>query len=113
MRAVDPSDPSRVVGYGGAEAQSEDIVATHLAYEESFGRRTTGYHRVDLNSATYGGHKAVEWEFLQRDGGGVQRVHALYWLVDGIEYFVFASSPDRQWSRMKPVYDAMVAGSSP
>jgi hypothetical protein len=113
LRAVDPSDPSRIVGYGGAQAPSDDIVATHVAYEESFAKRTTAYRRVDLNSATYGGHRAVEWEFLHRDGGGLQRVHALYWLVSGVEYFVFASAPDQQWTRMRPVYDAMVAHSSP
>jgi hypothetical protein len=113
MRAFDPSDPGRIVGYGGAKAVSADLVATYLAYEESFADRTTGYHRVDLNSATYGGHAAVEWEFVHRDGEGLQRVHALYWLVNGVEYFVFASGLDQQWARMKPVYDAMVANSSP
>jgi hypothetical protein len=113
MRAVDPSEPGRVVGYGGALAASTDIVAVHVAYEESYAARTTGYQRVDLNSATYGGHPAVEWQFTHRDGGGLQRTMALYWLVDKVEYFVFVSGPDAQWSRTKPVYDAMVANSGP
>jgi len=114
IRAVDPSDPGRIVGFGGARALSDDIVETHIAYEESFAGRTRAYHRVDLNSATYGGHEAVEWQFTHQDGGGLQRVRALYWLVDGVEYFVFVSGPDQQWSaRMKPVYDAMVANSRP
>jgi hypothetical protein len=43
----------------------------------------------------------------------LQRVHALYWLVDGVEYFVFASAPDEEWVRMQPVYEAMVANSRP
>ena len=51
MRAVDPSDPSRIVGFGGARALSDDIVRIHVAYEESFADRTTAYRRVDLNSA--------------------------------------------------------------
>jgi hypothetical protein len=113
MRAVDPSDASRIVGYGGAKAASADIVAVHVAYEERFAGRTSDYRRVDLNRATYGGHPAVEWEFVHRDGGGLQRVHALYWLVGDVEYFVFASGPDAQWSRMRPVYEAMVANSRP
>lgn len=113
MRAVDPSDAGRVVGFGGARAASADIVGTHIASESRFAQRTDSYERVDLNSATYGGHPAVEWEFLHEDGRGVQRVHALYWLVDGVEYFVFASGLDSQWARMKPVYDAMVANSRP
>lgn len=113
MRAVDPSDAGRVVGYGGAVASSVDIVGTHVAYEERFAARTNDYRRVDLNSAMYGGHPAVEWEFVHQDGRGLQRVHALYWLVGDVEYFVFASGPDSQWARMKPVYDAMVANSRP
>jgi hypothetical protein len=113
LRAVDPADPGRIVGYGGAKAASPDIVGVHVAYESRFAARTTNYRRVDLNKATYAGHPAVEWEFLHEDGRGTQRVHALYWLVKDTEYFVFASGPDEQWSRMKTVYDAMVANSRP
>jgi hypothetical protein len=113
LRAVDPSDPARIVGFGGAPAASSDIVRLHVSLESGFASRTVDYRRLRLNSATYGGHPAVEWEFQHRDGRGVQRVHALYWLVGRIEYFVFASGPDEAWSRMKPVYDAMVANSRP
>ena len=113
MRAVDPSDPARVVGFGGARASSTDIVRVHVDYESRFADRSVAYRRLDLNSATYGGHPAVEWEFQHRDGRGLQRVHALYWLVDGVEYFVFASAPYEEWTRMKPVYEAMVANSRP
>jgi hypothetical protein len=101
------------VGFGGAKATSSDIVRVHVAAESGFAARSVAYRRLDLNSATYGGHPAVEWEYLHRDGRGVQRVHALYWQVGGIEYFVFASAPDERWTRMKPVYDAMVANSRP
>ena len=113
LRAVDPSDPARVVGFGGARASSTDIVRVHVGYESDFAARTVAYRRLDLNSATYGGHPAVEWEFQHRDGRGLQRVHALYWLVDDVEYFVFASAPDEKWARMQPVYDAMIAHSRP
>jgi len=113
LRAVDPSDPARIIGFGGARASSPDIVRVHLAYESGFASRTVAYRRLDLNSATYGGHPAVEWEFQHRDGRGLQRVHALYWLVGDVEYFVFASAPDEEWSRMKPVYDALIANSRP
>jgi hypothetical protein len=113
LRAVDPSDAGRIVGFGGAKVTTTDLVTMHVEYEDRFADRTTNYRRVDLNRATYGGHPAVEWEFLHDDGRGTQRVHALYWLVDGTEYFVFVSGPDEHWARMKPVYDAMVANSRP
>jgi hypothetical protein len=113
LRAVDPSDAGRIVGFGGAELTATNLVTMHVEYENRFADRTTNYRRVDLNSATYGGHPAVEWVFLHDDGRGTQRVHALYWVVEGIEYFVFASGPDEQWTRMQPIYDAMVANSRP
>jgi hypothetical protein len=113
MRASDPSDAGRFIGYGGATAAGTDIAATHLATETQFSARATGYQRVRLNRATYGGHPAIEWEYRHNDGSGVQHVCALYWLVDGTEYFVYASGPDEQWPRMRPVYEAMVANSRP
>jgi hypothetical protein len=113
MRASDPSDAGRFVGYGGAPSAGSDITATHVATETQFANRTTAYQRLRLNRATYGGHPAIEWEFRHNDGSGVQHVCALYWQVDGTEYFVYASGANDQWSRMRPVYDAMVASSRP
>jgi hypothetical protein len=95
MRASDPSDAGRFVGYGGAPSATADIAKLHLDVETQFAARAT------------------EWEYEHNDGSGTQHVRALYWLVDGVEYFVFASGPQAQWSRMQPVYDAMVANSRP
>ncbi len=114
MRASDPSDAGRFLGYGGAPSASTDIAAEHLTAETRFAERATGYERLSLNRATYGGHPAIEWKYEHHDGSGVQRVCALYWLVEGTEYFVYASGPAEQWSaRMQPIYDAMVANSRP
>ena len=113
MRASDPSDAGRFIGYGGARTTGPDIAATHVAAETQFAGRTTDYQRVSLNRATYGGHPAVEWEYRHNDGSGLQHVCALYWRVDGTEYFVYASGPDNEWSGMRPIYDAMVANSRP
>jgi hypothetical protein len=113
MRASDPSDAGRFLGYGGAPATGPDIAATHVAAETRFADRATDYERVRLNRATYGGHPAVEWEFRHNDGSGLQHVCALYWQVDGTEYFVSASGADAEWPGMRPIYDAMVANSRP
>lgn len=114
MRASDPSDAGRVVGYGGARARSTDLVETRVADETSFAARTTGYERVDLSRASYGGHLAVEWEFTYDDGRGTQHVRSLYWLVNEVEYFIFAAGAESVWdTRMKPIYDTMVAHSRP
>lgn len=113
MRASDPSDAGRFIGYGGAAATGTDIAAAHVVTETQFADRTTDYQRLRMNRATYGGHPAIEWEYRHDDGSGLQHVCALYWQVDGTEYFIYASGPDEQWSRMRPVYDAMVASSRP
>jgi hypothetical protein len=113
MRAADPEDAGRVLGYGGAPSESKDIAALHLEAETRFADRAADYERIALNQAVYGGHPAIEWEYEHNDGSGRQHVHALYWLVDGVEYFVYASAPADAWSRTKPVYDAMVASSRP
>ena len=113
MRATDPSDGSRFVGYGGAPAISSDIADLHVSAEKQFAERANDYVRIDLNRATYAGHPAIEWEYQHDDGSGEQHVRALFWLVDGVEYFIYASGPEPQWSRMQPVYDEMVANSRP
>lgn len=114
MRGSDPSDAGREVGYGGARAKSTDLVQTRLAEETSFAERTASYERIDLTRASYGGHVAVEWEFTYDDGRGTQHVRALYWLVNEVEYFIAAAGAEAVWeTRMKPIYDAMVAHSRP
>lgn len=113
MRATDPADAGRFVGFGGAPARDADLGTARVEDETSFAARTTDYRRITLNLATYAGHPAVEWEYRHEDGGGPQRVRALYWRVDGVEYFVSAAGPEPQWPRMKPVYDEMVANSRP
>lgn len=113
MRATDPADSGRFVGYGGAPATSEDIAAVHAENETRFAERTDDYRRIELNRANYAGHPAVEWQYEHDDGSGPQRVRALFWQVDGIEYFIYASGPQRQWQRMQPIYDEMVAHSRP
>lgn len=113
MRATDPSDSGRFVGYGGAPATSTDIASIHVAQETKFAQRTSEYNRISLNRATYAGHPAIEWEYEHNDGSGTQHVRALFWIVNGVEFFIFASGPQVQWSRMLPLYDEMVASSRP
>jgi hypothetical protein len=113
MRAADPADAGRFLGYGGAPAPGDDLAGRHLEAESQFAERATDYRRIALNRAVYGGHPAVEWEYEHDDGSGLQHVRALYWMVEGAEYFIFASGPAEQWSRMQPIYDAMVANSRP
>lgn len=113
MRATDPTRADRFVGFGGAKIKGADFAEARVAAESAFAEKATGYHRIDMSTATYAGHPAVQWEFQHDDGRGVQHVRSLSWRVSGTEYTVFASGPDAQWQQMRPIYDAMVGYSSP
>ncbi|HEV2784389.1 MAG TPA: hypothetical protein VGX25_33805 [Actinophytocola sp.] len=113
MQAVDPADADRYVKYGGSAAPLIAIETSHIRYENDFAVRAPDYRRLKLDSATYGGHDAVEWEFEHRDGDGILHVRSLYWRADGKEYFVLVAAPAARWTAAKPIYDTMIAHATP
>jgi hypothetical protein len=113
MQATDPSNATRFVKFGGTVASPLGIEPLHIQYENDFAVRETSYLRLVLQSASYGGHDAVQWEFEHRDGAVVSHVCSLYWRANGKEYFILASAPVDVWDAMKPVYDTMEANADP
>jgi hypothetical protein len=113
MQATDPADTIRYVKYGGSPAPTLGIESSHIQYENGFAARAVDYRRITLSSANYDGHDAVEWEFEHRDGANLMHVRSLYWRADGKEYFVLAAAPTTRWPQMQPIYEAMVANSTP
>jgi hypothetical protein len=113
MQASDPADTAHYVKYGGAPAPALAIEISHVQYENNFAVRSASYQRIKLQSASYGGHDAVEWEFEHREGASMRHVSSLYWRADGKEYFILAAAPAGEWPQMRSVYDAMVANATP
>lgn len=113
MQATDPADTVRYVKYGGSAAPEVGIEASHVQYENLFATRASEYKRLVLNSANYGGHDAVEWEFEHREGPNVMHVRSLYWRAEGKEYFVLAAAPAIRWPEMQPIYNTMVENATP
>jgi hypothetical protein len=113
MQAADPGGSGRYVKYGGSAAPDLAIEISHVQYENGFAIRALDYKRIKLQSATYGGHDAVEWEFEHREGSSIKHVSSLYWRADGKEYFVLAAAPADGWPQMRSVYDTMVANATP
>lgn len=113
VHATDPAATGRFVGYGGAKVSESDFAEAHIASESAFAGKTSAYRRIDLSTATYAGHPAVQWEYQHDDGTGLRHVRSLYWRVAGTEYVVFASGPAAEWQQMSPIYDAMVGYSRP
>jgi hypothetical protein len=113
MQANDPVGSGRYVKYGGSPAPQLAIDISHIHYENGFAIRAKDYKRIKLQSASYGGHDAVEWEFEHLEGDSVKHVRSLYWRAGDKEYFVLAAAPQDKWPQMRPVYDAMVANATP
>jgi hypothetical protein len=113
MQATDPVAASRYVKYGGSTAPDLAIETSHVLYENGFAIRALDYKRIKLQSASYGGHDAVQWEFEHREGSSVKRVCSLYWRADGKEYFVLVAGPTDNWAQMRSIYDTMVANATP
>jgi hypothetical protein len=107
--AADPSNKDILVRYGGSPAPTEDIYHAHLRYEGVFTTNRAGYRRHRLETTTYRGLPAVEWEFEWNHTGTQRHVRSLYWRSGDVEYFVYASSPVSMWPRTRAIYDAMVA----
>jgi hypothetical protein len=113
MQATDPADTIRYVKYGGSAAPETGIESTHIQYENVFAGRAFDYKRLALNSAEYGGHDAVEWEFEHREGPNVMHVKSLYWRAEGKEYFVLAAAPATRWQQMQQIYKMMTENATP
>jgi hypothetical protein len=113
MQATDPADASRYVRYGASPAAKQNIEVAHVKQEREFAKKSTGYRKINMSLGRYGGHEAIEWEYEHQVGKRTVHVRALYWRVDGTEYFLLATSPAAGWSRMRPVYETMIAKASP
>jgi hypothetical protein len=108
MQATDPADPNRHVRYGGAFAPADDLLQSHVDYEATFAATKRNFTRLSLGTTTYHGVLAVDWEF-EHDVDGVRRhVHSMYWRINGVEYFIYASSTSDSWPRTLPIYHAMI-----
>jgi hypothetical protein len=113
MVAKDPADPGRFVEFGGSAVADADMLGSHQQYEHDFVPTHPGYTRLRLESATYHGFPAVDWEFEWAKSGVQRHVHILYWQTGGVEYFVYASSTAAGWGETGTIYDSMVASSTP
>jgi hypothetical protein len=56
---------------------------------------------------------AVDWEFEYDAPEGRRHVRSVYWVHDGYEYFVHASSTVPFWSQTRKLLAVMLTGSTP
>jgi hypothetical protein len=113
FQATDPADASRFVRFGGSLA-SGDLRRTHEDYErDDAARRLPGLTRIAMTETVLHDVPALDWEFEWNAPEGRRHVRSLYWRVDGIEYFVYASSTVQEWPEMPAILQAMADNARP
>ncbi len=113
MQATDPADPTRFVRYGGSPAPAVDLVRSHVDYERTFSASKPNFARKSLGTTRYHGVLAVDWEFQHDSSAGRRHVHSMYWRIDGIEYFLYATATTARWPETAPVYRTMIDNAAP
>lgn len=112
-QADDPNGTTMFVRYGGAPTAETDTYATHADYERQFAAQHANYVSLGLDRTDVRGMPAVDWEF-EYDLDGVRRhVRSVYWLANGYDYFVYASSPVELWPDAQQILDVMLVNSTP
>ncbi|GLZ39113.1 hypothetical protein Acsp05_27370 [Actinokineospora sp. NBRC 105648] len=113
MQATDPADPNRYVRYGGAPVPSTDLVESHVDYERTYSATRKNFLRYSLGTTTYHGVQALDWDFEHDVPDGKRRAHSMYWRVNGIEYFLYASSTTPRWPETLPIFHTMIDNTTP
>lgn len=109
----DPDDPGQFVRYGDGPVPDGDLVSGLAAAARTNPRISDGYHQLALESVSFHGDPAADWEFQFRKDGVLRHVHARYWLVGGHEYFVYVSGPDSEWDQLMPIFTTMADTAQP
>ncbi len=114
MQADDPTGAALLLRYGGSETPESDTYQVHVDYEQQFAANRSGYVLVRLDRSSVRGMAAVDWEFEYDPKDDVRRhVRSIYWLSQGIEYFVYVSAPVDQWSQGQEILDVMLDNATP
>lgn len=111
--ANDPADTGRFVEFGGSAVPAGDMLSAHVQYEYDFIPSHPRYSRLRLESTTYHGFPAVDWEFTWVKVGVPRHVRILYWQTGDLEYFVYVSCTAPRWDETETIYESMVANSTP
>ncbi|AHI00976.1 hypothetical protein [Kutzneria albida] len=101
----------RFVRYQGVAADG-DLYAWLTGYEQQSWTNQPAYKRILLARQDFTGKSAVRWEFTYTLDGQPRHVEILYWQGSGVQYDVYASAPASEWTRTKPIFDAMLSGTT-
>ncbi|MCG8920117.1 hypothetical protein L6E12_30535 [Actinokineospora sp. PR83] len=111
--ATTPDAPDRVLRFGGALQEPGDILTVHRAYAQQVAAQTADYREVELRETTYHGVPAVLWEYENTTSRGPRHSRSVYWRLNGVEYFLIASSTPSTWAETAAAFTVMVDNSTP
>ncbi|MCE7008077.1 hypothetical protein LWC34_35430 [Kibdelosporangium philippinense] len=112
QQANDPADSGRFLRIGGSTSPSASLEKVQSEQEVAFAKRT-GYQKIRFETGNYHGYPSVEWEFVWLNTGVLRHVRATYWRASGDDYIVYASSTADKWEQTLPLYETMIAHSTP
>jgi hypothetical protein len=109
VQASDPDDPSYFVRYGNEPNPGMPLLRAIELAEHTTPTIRDGYRRLALESVSFdGAAQAVNWEFTFDADGVTRHADGMFWRLDGVEYLIYASAPDSEWSTMRPIYQTML-----
>ena len=113
ITATDPNDSSRSVFYGADTAPSGDLLSDLTSTEQTNTSNQTGYLRLRLESVSYHGSEAADWEFEYTKDGVTQHVASRWWVESGIKYWIEAVAPADRWPDTAPIFGVMTDMATP
>jgi hypothetical protein len=113
MQADDAAGMARILRYGGSATTVTDSYQLHADYERQFAASKSNFVPIRLDRADVRGNPAIDWEFEYTAADGPRHVRSVYWLSNGYEYFVYASSPAGSWPATQQILDVMIVYSTP
>ncbi len=81
-----------------------------LDFEPRFAAEHAGYRRIRIEPTTYAGFPAAIWEFTYGGGGARQRAVDLGFVTGRYGFALNFQTPEADWDRLQPVFDAFKAG---
>ena len=84
-----------------------------LDFEPRFAAENAGYRRIRIEPTTFAGFPAAIWEFTYGGGGGRVRAVDLGFVTGDYGFALNFQTPEADWDRMQPVFEAFKAGFRP
>lgn len=84
-------------------------VAAWRDEERSFAAVHTGYHRIQLQAATFQGFPAANWEFDYTEGSSLLHAFDLGFITGRYGFALYFQSNDSEWRSLQPTFQAFKA----